>query len=31
MRTAVRINRIAEVMMVALTALAVSFNPLLIC
>lgn len=30
MRTAVRINRIAEVMMVALTALAVSFNPLLI-
>ena len=31
MRTAVRVNRIAEVMMVALTALAVSFNPLLIC
>jgi hypothetical protein len=31
MRTAVRINRIAEVMMVLLTALAVSFNPLLIC
>ena len=30
MRTAVRVNRIAEVMMVALTALAVSFNPLLI-
>ena len=30
MRTAVRINRIAEVMMVALTALAVNFNPLLI-
>ncbi|MBP3829461.1 MAG: cobalamin biosynthesis protein CobD [Bacteroidaceae bacterium] len=31
MRTAVRVNRIAEVMMVLLTALAVSFNPLLIC
>ncbi len=31
MRTAVRVNRIAEVMMVALTALAISFNPLLIC
>ncbi|MBR0432985.1 MAG: cobalamin biosynthesis protein CobD [Bacteroidaceae bacterium] len=30
MRTAVRINRIAEVMMVLLTALAVNFNPLLI-
>lgn len=30
MRTAVRINRIVEVMMVALTALVVSFNPLLI-
>ena len=30
MRTAIRINRFVEVVMVGLTTLAVSFNPLLI-